>query len=63
MASLSADFSLTHRLTVVQFAPVVGDLAAEKQRNLDILGKITSKKPILNVTKAVNAHIEGEEKR
>ncbi len=52
-----------HSLLLLQFAPVVGDFAAEKQRNLDILGKITSKKPILNVTKAVNAHIGTEEKR
>ena len=46
----------------IQFAPVVGDSAVEKQRNLDILGKLAVKKPVLNVTKAVNTHIAAEER-
>lgn len=46
----------------VQFAPVVGDAAAERQRNLDILGKLAVKKPVLNVAKAVNTHMAAEER-
>ena len=46
----------------MQFAPVVGDLAAERQKNLDILGKLTKNKPVLNVDKAVNTQIVSEQK-
>ena len=47
----------------LQFAAVVGDLAAERKKNLDILGKLTSRKPVLDVTKATNTHLVAEEKR
>lgn len=47
----------------IQFAPVVGDLAAERKKNLEILGKLASKKPVLDVKRAVNTHIASEERR
>ena len=37
-----------------QRAPVVGDIKSEKSRYLNLLGKITSKSEVLNVTKAAN---------
>ena len=46
-----------------QFATVVGDLATEKQKNLDILEKLSKGKPILDVTKAANAATAEAEKR
>ena len=46
----------------LQFVPVVGNFAAEKQTNLDILEKLGKKKSVLDVKKATNALIAaGEE--
>ena len=48
-----------------QFAPVVGDSGAERQKNLDILTKLSKQreKGVLNINKAVNAHLAEEEKQ
>ena len=47
-------------LSFLKFEPIVGDLKAEKQRNLELLGKI-GKQPTLNVKKATNQHINVEQ--
>jgi len=47
---------------LLQFAPVAGNYAAEKQKNLDILDKLGKKKPVLDVKKATNIHIATEER-
>ena len=47
----------------LQFAPVVGNFAAEKQKNLDILEKLGKKKSVLDVKKATNALIAAEERQ
>ena len=47
----------------LQFDPVVGSAVSEKQRNLDILSKLSKKRAVLNVSKAVNTHIATEERR
>lgn len=49
-------------LPLFKFEPTVGDLRAEKQRNLDLLGKI-GKRPTLDVKKATNKHINLEQTR
>ena len=54
--------NMTLYMFALQFAPVVGDLAAEKQKNLDILDKLSSKKPALDVKKATNAYIASEQR-
>ena len=43
----------------------MGDSGAERQKNLDILTKLSrpEKKRVLDVNKAVNMHIAEEEKR
>ena len=46
-----------------QFATVVEDIKAEKQKNLDILDKLSKGKPILDVTKAANTATAEAEKR
>ena len=46
-----------------QVAPVVGDLAAERKNNLDILASVTKKKAVLDKEKAANQHIAMEQKR
>ncbi|XP_028395138.1 ribosome biogenesis regulatory protein homolog [Dendronephthya gigantea] len=43
-----------------KYEPIVGDLKAEKQRNLDLLGKIGNKQT-LDVKKATNQHINQEQ--
>jgi hypothetical protein len=43
-----------------KFEPTVGDMKAEKQRNLDLLGGI-GKKPTLDVKKATNQHTNAEQ--
>ena len=47
---------------MLQFAPVAGNYAAEKQKNLDILEKLGKKKAVLDVKKATNVHIATEER-
>lgn len=44
---------------------MVGDSGAERQKNLDILAKLSKQKEkgVLNVNKAVNTHLAEEEKR
>lgn len=49
-------------LPLFKFEPTVGDLRAEKQRNLDLLGKI-GKRPTLDVKKATNKHLNLEQTR
>ena len=44
-----------------QFAPVVGDAGAERQKSLDLLTKLTKKKEVLDVKKATNAHLAAEQ--
>ena len=51
------------RVYFLQFAPVVGNFAAEKQKNLDILEKLGKKKSVLDVKKATNALIAAEERQ
>ena len=46
-----------------QFATIVGDIKTEKQKNLDILEKLSKGKPILDVRKATNAATSEVEKR
>jgi hypothetical protein len=41
----------------------VGDIATEKQKNLDILEKLSKGKPILDVKKAANTATAEAEKR
>ena len=41
----------------------MGDIATEKQKNLDILEKLSKGKPILDVTKAANTATADAEKR
>lgn len=47
--------------TLPQFAPVVGDTGAERQKSLDLLTKLTKKKEVLDVKKATNAHLAAEQ--
>ena len=42
---------------------MIADVGAEKARNLGILKKMNKKKEVLDVTKAVNTHIDAEQKR
>lgn len=42
---------------------MIADVGAEKTRNLGILKKMNKKKEVLDVTKAVNTHIDAEQKR
>ena len=46
-----------------QVAPVVGDMAAERRKNLDILATLAKKRAVLNTEKAANRHLAMEEKR
>lgn len=47
----------------LQFAAVVGDLGAEKKKNLDILASIAKKRAVLDTQKAVNQHLATEQRR
>ena len=47
----------------VQVAPVVGDLAAERKKNLDILSSVTKKRAVLDAEKAANRQIAMEQRR
>lgn len=47
----------------LQFAAVVGDLGAEKRKNLDILASIAKKRAVLDTRKAVNQHLATEQRR
>ena len=42
---------------------MVGDLAAEKKKNLSILSSMDKKRAVLNKEKAANLHIAAEQKR
>ena len=42
---------------------MIADVGTEKMRNLGILKKMNKKKAVLDVTKAVNTHIDAEQKR
>ncbi|OCT74783.1 hypothetical protein XELAEV_18033771mg [Xenopus laevis] len=44
-----------------KFQPLIGDFAAEKSKQLDILKVMDSKKPVLNMTKAVNRQMREED--
>ncbi len=44
-----------------QFAPVVGDAGAEKQRSLDLLSKLSKKREVLDVKKATTDHLASEQ--
>ncbi|XP_076869501.1 ribosome biogenesis regulatory protein homolog [Brachyhypopomus gauderio] len=44
-----------------QFQPVIGDFAGEKQKQLDLLKLMDSKKPRLEITKAVNKQMREED--
>ncbi|KAM4705780.1 ribosome biogenesis regulatory protein homolog [Rhinophrynus dorsalis] len=44
-----------------KFQPLIGDFSAEKSRQLEILKVMGSKKPILDVTKAVNRQMREED--
>ncbi|KAJ0022946.1 hypothetical protein NQD34_015080 [Periophthalmus magnuspinnatus] len=45
-----------------KFEPVIGDFSNEKQKQLDLLQIMDSKKPKLNVTKAVNKQMREEDR-
>ena len=47
----------------LQVAAVVGDLGAEKRKNLDILASIAKKRAVLDTQKAVNQHLATEQRR
>lgn len=44
-----------------QFQPLIGDFAGEKQKHLEILKVIESKRPRLDITKAVNKQMREED--
>ncbi|NWU95693.1 RRS1 protein, partial [Upupa epops] len=44
-----------------RFGPLLGDLAAERGRQLDLLRDMASKRPVLDVTRAVNKQLRQEE--
>ncbi|XP_062841567.1 ribosome biogenesis regulatory protein homolog [Trichomycterus rosablanca] len=44
-----------------QFQPLIGDFAGEKQKQLDMLKVMDSKKPRLDITKAVNKQMREED--
>lgn len=46
-----------------QFSTVVADVKTEKQKNLEILEKLSKGKAVLDVTKAVNTVTSEAEKR
>ncbi|XP_029447258.1 ribosome biogenesis regulatory protein homolog [Rhinatrema bivittatum] len=45
-----------------QFQPVLGDLAAEKRRQLELLGTLGSKQPRIDVTRAANKQLREDER-
>uniref|UniRef100_H3A4I9 Ribosome biogenesis regulatory protein n=2 Tax=Latimeria chalumnae TaxID=7897 RepID=H3A4I9_LATCH len=45
-----------------KFQPLIGDFSAEKQKQLDLLKTMESKKPKLNITKAVNKQMREEDR-
>ncbi|XP_077365562.1 ribosome biogenesis regulatory protein homolog [Festucalex cinctus] len=45
-----------------KFQPVVGDFTAEKEKQLELLKLMESKRPTLNVTKAVNKQMREEDR-
>ena len=45
----------------VQFEPNYGDASKEKKRMLNILNRVQSDKPTLDINKAVNQHIAKEQ--
>ena len=47
--------------SLVQFEPNYGDASKEKKRMLNILNKVQSDKPTLDINKAVNQHIANEQ--
>ncbi|XP_048385206.1 ribosome biogenesis regulatory protein homolog [Stegostoma tigrinum] len=44
-----------------KFQPIVGDFSAEKQKQLDLLNVMSSKKPKLDLTKAVNRQLREDD--
>ncbi|XP_042641891.1 ribosome biogenesis regulatory protein homolog [Tyto alba] len=44
-----------------RFEPLLGDLAAERSRQLELLRDMGSKKPVLDITRAVNKQLRQEE--
>nr|XP_025970977.1 ribosome biogenesis regulatory protein homolog [Dromaius novaehollandiae] len=44
-----------------RFAPLLGDLAAERSRQLELLRGMSSKKPPLDITRAVNKQLREED--
>ena len=54
---------VTHPTPTLQVAPVSGDLAAERKKNLDILSSVAKKRAVVDAEKAANQHIAREQKR
>ncbi|KAM9235085.1 ribosome biogenesis regulatory protein homolog [Leptosomus discolor] len=44
-----------------RFEPLLGNMAAERSRQLELLRDISSKKPVLDITRAVNKQLRQEE--
>ncbi len=49
-------------MSVLQFESNFGDSSREKKRMLDILKKVHSDKPTIDMDKAVNQHLEKEQR-
>ena len=45
-----------------KFAPVLGDLKAERENQLKLLDSMSRDKPVVNVSKAVNRYIDKRQK-
>jgi regulator of ribosome biosynthesis len=56
------DEPVPKRVKRVKVAPVVGDLAAERKKNLDILSSVTKKRAVLDAEKAANRQIAMEQR-
>ncbi|KAI1303059.1 Ribosome biogenesis regulatory -like protein [Halotydeus destructor] len=44
------------------YEPNFGDMKSEKERNMEIIGQLGSKRPKIDIKKAMNAHINNEDK-
>lgn len=50
-------------LCVMQVAPVTGDLAAERKKNLDILSSVAKKRAVIDAERAARQHTAREQQR
>ena len=47
----------------LQVAPVTGDLAAERKKNLDILSSVAKKRAVIDAERAARQHTAREQQR